>query len=126
MVRSDRALGHGLTRQPAQDNGVPSENANHSLRIPEAGRGPATQPTSSLRGPLPGVAQERVRLVSSAPLAALRRTGTAHVDADTTRLIVASVREWQMFFRVAGCDVFTAPCGVLDKFLSQTDMPLES
>jgi hypothetical protein len=29
------------------------------------------------------VAQERVRLVSSAPLAALRRTGTAHVYADT-------------------------------------------
>ena len=43
-----------------------------------------------------------------------------------TQLIVASVREWQTFFRVAGCDVFTAPCDVLGKFLSQTDMPVEA
>ena len=43
-----------------------------------------------------------------------------------TQLIVASVREWQTFFRVAGCDVFTAPCSVLAEFLSQTDMPAEA
>jgi transaldolase len=43
-----------------------------------------------------------------------------------TQLIVASVREWQTFFRVAGCDVFTAPCDVLGRFLSQTDMPVEA
>jgi transaldolase len=43
-----------------------------------------------------------------------------------TQLIIASVREWQTFFRVAGCDVFTAPCDVLGKFLSQTDMPVEA
>ena len=36
-----------------------------------------------------------------------RETGTK------TQLIVASIREWQTLFRVAGCDVFTAPCSVL-------------
>ena len=39
---------------------------------------------------------------------------------------MASIREWQTFVRVAGCDAFTAPCDVLGKFLSQTDMPVEA
>lgn len=43
-----------------------------------------------------------------------------------TQLIVASIREWQTLVRVAGCDVFTAPCDVLGEFLSQTDVPLEA
>ena len=38
-----------------------------------------------------------------------------------TRLIVASVREWQTLVRVAGCDVFTAPCEVLRDFLEQDE-----
>jgi transaldolase len=42
-----------------------------------------------------------------------------------TQLIVASIREWQTLVRVAGCDVFTAPCLVLGAFLSQTDVPPE-
>jgi hypothetical protein len=46
------------------------------------------------RGP---VAQQRVRLVSSPPLAALRRTGTAHVYADT-----ADSEELQRVLAVAG------------------------
>lgn len=40
-----------------------------------------------------------------------------------TQLIVASMREWQTFVRVAGCDVFTAPCGVIRDFLEQTEVP---
>jgi transaldolase len=43
-----------------------------------------------------------------------------------TQLIVASMREWQTFVRVAGCDVFTAPCEVLREFLAQTDVPPEA
>jgi len=43
-----------------------------------------------------------------------------------TQLIVASVREWETFVRVAGCDVFTAPCEVLGEFLAQTDVPPEA
>jgi transaldolase len=39
-----------------------------------------------------------------------------------TQLIVASMRDWQTFVRVAGCDVFTAPCEVLRDFLTQTDV----
>jgi len=39
-----------------------------------------------------------------------------------TELIVASMREWQTFARVAGCDVFTAPCGVLADFLGQDEV----
>lgn len=39
-----------------------------------------------------------------------------------TELIVASMREWQTFARVAGCDVFTAPCGVLADFLAQDEV----
>lgn len=40
-----------------------------------------------------------------------------------TQLIVASMREWQTFVRVAGCDVFTAPCAVIRDFLRQTEVP---
>jgi len=39
-----------------------------------------------------------------------------------TQLIVASMREWQTFVRVAGCDVFTAPCEVIRGFLTQTEV----
>ena len=64
---------------------------------------------------------EHVDLEAQRALRRLRR------EADTkTQLIVASIREWQTFVRVAGCDVFTAPCDVLGKFLSQTDMPVEA
>lgn len=43
-------------------------------------------------------------------------------DGVKTQLIVASIRDWRTFFRVAGCDVFTAPCKVIHAFLSQTDV----
>lgn len=39
-----------------------------------------------------------------------------------TQLIVASMREWQTFVHVAGCDVFTAPCNVIRGFLTQTEV----
>jgi transaldolase len=40
-----------------------------------------------------------------------------------TLLIVASVREWQTFARVAGCDAFTAPCEAIRGFMTQTEIP---
>ena len=40
-----------------------------------------------------------------------------------TQLIVASVRDWQTFPRLAGCDVFTAPCDAIRGFLTQTEVP---
>lgn len=46
-------------------------------------------------------------------------------DGIKTRLIVASVRDWQTFVRVAGCDVFTAPCSVIQEFLDQQEIPPE-
>ena len=64
---------------------------------------------------------EHVDLEAQRALRRLRREASAK-----TQLIVASIREWQTFVRVAGCDVFTAPCDVLGKFLSQTDMPVEA
>jgi transaldolase len=64
---------------------------------------------------------EHVDLEAQRALRRLRREAGVR-----TQLIIASVREWQTFFRVAGCDVFTAPCDVLGKFLSQTDMPVEA
>jgi len=64
---------------------------------------------------------EHVDLEAQRALRRLRREAGAK-----TQLIVASIREWQTFVRVAGCDVFTAPCDVLGKFLSQTDMPVEA
>jgi transaldolase len=40
-----------------------------------------------------------------------------------TLLIVASVRDWQTFVRVAGCDVFTAPCDAIRGYMEQQDIP---
>jgi transaldolase len=42
-------------------------------------------------------------------------------DGVRTQLIIASMREWETFVRVAGCDVFTAPCAVLREFLAQDE-----
>jgi transaldolase len=39
-----------------------------------------------------------------------------------TRLIVASLRRWESFVRLAGCDVFTAPCAVLRDLLRHTGL----
>ena len=39
-----------------------------------------------------------------------------------SQLIVASVHQWQTFVRVAGCDVFTAPCSVIRDFLEQDEV----
>jgi transaldolase len=64
---------------------------------------------------------EHVDLEAQRALRRLRREAGAK-----TQLIVASVREWQTLVRVAGCDVFTAPCSVLGEFISQTDVPLEA
>lgn len=40
-----------------------------------------------------------------------------------TLLIVASVREWQTFVRVAGCDAFTAPCDAIRGYMNQQEIP---
>lgn len=61
---------------------------------------------------------EHVCLAAQRALHRLRRE-----DGVSTRLIVASMREWQAFPRLAGCDVFTAPCSVLSDWLSQKDLP---
>jgi transaldolase len=63
---------------------------------------------------------EHVDLEAQRALLGLRRD-----DGVKTQLIVASMREWQAFVRVAGCDVFTAPCGVLRDFLEQEEVPPE-
>jgi transaldolase len=63
---------------------------------------------------------EHVDLEAQRALRRLRRESDIK-----TRLIVASIREWQTFARVAGCDAFTAPCNVLGAFLSQTEIPVE-
>ena len=39
-----------------------------------------------------------------------------------TRLIVASMREWQSFVRTAGCDCYTAPCSVIQDLVDQEEM----
>jgi transaldolase len=39
-----------------------------------------------------------------------------------TRLIVASMRRWESFQRLAGCDVFTAPPAVLREFLDHAEV----
>ncbi|HYD49606.1 MAG TPA: transaldolase family protein [Terriglobales bacterium] len=41
-----------------------------------------------------------------------------------TLLIVASVREWQTFAHVAGCDVFTSPVSAIKDFMTQTEIPV--
>jgi transaldolase len=64
---------------------------------------------------------EHVDLEAQRALRRLRREAGVK-----TQLIVASMREWQTFVRVAGCDVFTAPCEVLGAFLGQTDVPPEA
>jgi transaldolase len=57
---------------------------------------------------------EQVDLDAQRALRTLRtRAGTK------TRLIVASIRDSDSLEHVAGCDVFTAPCHVLAKFLRQ-------
>jgi transaldolase len=64
---------------------------------------------------------EHVVLEAQRALRRLRR------EADLkTQLIVASMREWQTFVRLAGCDAFTAPCDVLSEFLRQTDVAPEA
>lgn len=63
---------------------------------------------------------EHVDLETQRALHALRRQ-----DAVKTQLIVASMRDWQTFLRVAGCDVFTAPCEVLQEFLDQDEVGAE-
>lgn len=42
-----------------------------------------------------------------------------------TQLIVASMRDWRTFLHTAGCDVYTAPCGVIQDFLIQTEVSLD-
>jgi transaldolase len=60
---------------------------------------------------------EHVDLEAQRALRRLRRE-----DGVRTRLIVASIREWQTFVRVAGCDVFTAPCEAIRDFLEQEEI----
>ena len=63
---------------------------------------------------------EHVDLAAQRELHRLRReTGVK------TLLIVASVRDWQTFVRVAGCDVFTAPLDIISAFLEQKEVPPE-
>jgi transaldolase len=57
---------------------------------------------------------EHVCLEAQRHLRALRRATRTR-----TELIVASMRAWETFLRVAGCDAFTAPCGTLAGFLAQ-------
>jgi transaldolase len=61
---------------------------------------------------------EHVDLAAQRALSRLRRE-----VGIKTLLIVASVREWQTFVRVAGCDVFTAPCEAIRGFMTQTEIP---
>jgi transaldolase len=68
-----------------------------------------------------GLLGEHVDLEAQRALRRLRREAGVK-----TQLIVASIREWQTFLRVAGCDVFTAPCKVLGEFLAQTDVSPEA
>jgi transaldolase len=63
---------------------------------------------------------EHVALEAQRALRHLRRQAGVK-----TQLIVASMREWRTFVRLAGCDVFTAPCEVLGEFLGQSDVPPE-
>jgi hypothetical protein len=56
---------------------------------------------------------EHVVLEAQRAIERLRRSAGV-----ATRLIVASMREWQTFVRVAGCDAFTAPAAVLRELLA--------
>jgi transaldolase len=60
---------------------------------------------------------EHVDLETQRALLTLR-----HQVGIKTQLIIASIREWQTFLRVADCDVFTAPCPVIHDFLRQPEM----
>lgn len=60
---------------------------------------------------------EHVDLKAQRALTELRRD-----DGVKTQLIVASVHDWRTLVRVAGCDVFTAPCDVLSGFLDQDEV----
>jgi len=60
---------------------------------------------------------EHVDLAAQRAIHALREQ-----DGVKTQLIVASVRDWQTFVRVAGCDVFTAPCDVIREYLDQQEI----
>lgn len=60
---------------------------------------------------------EHVVLEAQRAIQRLRRSGRL-----ATQLIVASMRDWQTFVRVAGCDAFTAPANVLREFLRQPDV----
>jgi transaldolase len=60
---------------------------------------------------------EHVVLEAQRAIARLRRA-----ERLGTRLIVASMREWHTFARVAGCDAFTAPTEVLRDFLRQSEV----
>lgn len=59
---------------------------------------------------------EHVDLEAQRALLAARRDAGAK-----TLLIVASVREWQTFVHVAGCDVFTSPCKAIAELMSQSE-----
>jgi transaldolase len=60
---------------------------------------------------------EHVDLEAQRALLGLRRDAGVR-----TQLIVASLRDWKTFVRVAGCDVFTAPCDAIRDFLEQTEI----
>lgn len=60
---------------------------------------------------------EHVDLAAQRALLAARRDVGAK-----TLLIVASVREWQTFVHVAGCDVFTSPCKAIAELMSQKEV----
>jgi transaldolase len=47
--------------------------------------------------------------------------GARRESGAKTLLIVASVREWQTFVYVAGCDVFTSPCKAVGDLMSQRE-----
>jgi len=64
---------------------------------------------------------EHVDLEAQRALNRLRRE-----QGTKTLLIVASVREWQTFVRVAGCDVFTAPCDSIRGLMTQTEIAPEA
>jgi transaldolase len=59
---------------------------------------------------------EPVVLEAQRALRGLRREAVVK-----TRLIVASMRRWESFGRLAGCDVFTAPCAVLRDFIEHAE-----
>lgn len=59
---------------------------------------------------------EHVDLAAQRALLAARRESGAK-----TLLIVASVRDWQTFVHVAGCDVFTSPCKAIADLMAQKE-----